>query len=95
MTVIDIPQAPGPIEPSLRIVSTRVYRGPNVWSYDPAIHLVVDLGVLEYYPTHAIPGFADRLVELFPGLQHHSCSRGKEGGFVERLVEGGVAHPRG
>ena len=88
MTVIDIPQAPGPIEPSLRIVSTRVYRGPNVWSYDPAIHLVVDLGVLEYYPTHAIPGFADRLVELFPGLQHHSCSRGKEGGFVERLHEG-------
>ena len=88
MTVVEIPQAPGPAEPSLRILSTRVYRGPNVWSYEPAIHLVVDLGILEFYPTHALPGFADRLVELFPGLQRHSCSRGREGGFVERLHEG-------
>ncbi|CAM2822163.1 MULTISPECIES: cyanophycin synthetase [Dermacoccus] len=88
MTVVEIPQAPGPIEPSLRIRSTRVYRGPNVWSYEPAIHLVLDLGVLEYYPTHALPGFTEALVELFPGLQRHSCSRGREGGFIERLHEG-------
>ena len=25
-------------------METRVYRGPNIWSYDKAIHLVVDLG---------------------------------------------------
>ena len=37
----------GPLAPDLRILEERVYRGGNVWSYDPAIHLVMDLGVLE------------------------------------------------
>ena len=78
----------GPLAPDLTITSSRVYRGPNFWSYEPAIHLVVDLGVLEGYPTDTIPGFADRLVELLPGLRRHHCSRGQAGGFVERLHEG-------
>lgn len=30
--------------PDLRVLSTRIYRGPNLWSYEPATHLVVDLG---------------------------------------------------
>ena len=49
---------------------------------------MVDLGVLEDFPTNLIPGFADALVERLPGLQNHSCSRGRRGGFVERLHEG-------
>ena len=28
------------------------------------------------------------LLELLPGLRNHSCSRGRKGGFVERLDEG-------
>jgi cyanophycin synthetase len=79
--------APTP-QPDLRILSSRVYRGPNVWHYEPAIQLVVDLGVLEEFPTNLLPGFADRLVERLPGLASHSCSRGRRGGFVERLHEG-------
>ena len=75
-------------KPDLRIISSRVYRGPNVWHYEPAIQLVVDLGVLEDFPTNKLPGFADALVERLPGLQNHSCSRGRRGGFVERLHEG-------
>ena len=74
--------------PDLAIVETRVYRGANVWSYEPAIHLVVDLGSLEEYPTDRLPGFADRLLTMLPGLREHSCSRGRRGGFVERLREG-------
>ncbi|MFP5336052.1 MAG: cyanophycin synthetase, partial [Actinomycetes bacterium] len=74
--------------PELTIRSTRVYRGPNVWSYDPAVHLVVDLGVLEDYPTDRLDGFTDALLEVVPGLARHSCSRGRSGGFVERLREG-------
>ena len=73
--------------PDLTIVETRVYRGANVWSYDKAIHLVVDLGVLEDFPTNTIPGFTDHLLELLPGLREHSCSRGRRGGFVERLQD--------
>ncbi|MCW2712416.1 MAG: cphA 1, partial [Marmoricola sp.] len=72
----------------LAIIETRVYRGANVWSYDKAIHLVVDLGVLEDYPTNTIPGFTDHLLDALPGLREHSCSRGRRGGFVERLHEG-------
>src|SRR4051812_3150583 len=75
-------------EPDLRIEEMRVYRGPNIWSYEKAIHLVVDLGSLEEFPTNTIPGFTDHLLEMLPGLREHSCSRGRRGGFAERLHEG-------
>jgi cyanophycin synthetase len=72
----------------LRIVETRVYRGPNYWSYDPAIKLIVDLGVLEAFPSNTIPGFVDGLLELMPAVGQHSCSTGRPGGFESRLREG-------
>ena len=74
--------------PDLTILETRVYRGANVWSYEKAIHLVVDLGSLEKYPTNTLPGFTDNILQMLPGLREHSCSRGRRGGFVERLNEG-------
>ena len=80
--------------PDLTIVETRVYRGANVWSYDKAIHLVVDLGSLEEFPTNTLPGFTEHLLEMLPGLREHSCSRGRRGGFVERLNEGTWLGPR-
>ena len=39
---VEIPTPTGPARPDLCILETRVYRGPNVWSYNQAIHLVVD-----------------------------------------------------
>ncbi|MCW2735482.1 acetate--CoA ligase family protein, partial [Nocardioides sp.] len=74
--------------PDLEIVETRVYRGANVWSYEKSIHLVVDLGSLEQFPSNTIPGFTDDIVSMLPGLREHSCSRGRRGGFLERLNEG-------
>lgn len=82
------PTPSGPIAPDLRIVEERVYRGGNVWSYQPSIHMVMDLGVLEDYPSNTIPGFVDGLLQLLPGVANHSCSRGHQGGFGERLAEG-------
>ena len=79
----------------LRIVETRVYRGPNYWNYDPAIKLVVDLGVLEHFPTNTIPGFTEALLELLPGVGEHTCGTGKPGGFAGRLREGTWVGPRG
>ncbi|GAB3622071.1 cyanophycin synthetase [Mariniluteicoccus endophyticus] len=76
------------IRPDLTIISRRVLRGPNVWHYKKVIQLVVDLGVLEQYPTNLVPGLTDQLLELVPGLMNHTCSRGHRGGFVERLHEG-------
>ena len=77
-----------PAKPDLQIVQTQVFRGPNYFSYDPAIRLVVDLGSLEHWPSNTIPGFNDTLLELLPGVGEHSCSRGHAGGFRERLEEG-------
>ncbi|MEJ7628260.1 MAG: cyanophycin synthetase [Nocardioidaceae bacterium] len=74
--------------PELAIIETRLYRGANIWSYEKAVHLVVDLGCLEEWPTDRLPTFTERLLDLLPGLRNHSCSRGRKGGFVERLVEG-------
>jgi cyanophycin synthetase len=74
--------------PELEVVSVCVYRGPNYWSYEPAINMLVDLGSLEQWPTNRIPGFAERLVELIPELGTHPCSRRRPGGFLERLAEG-------
>ena len=84
----DRPAPPGPARPDLTIIETRVYRGPNVWSYNPAIHLVVDLGSLEDYPTNTLPGFTDTLLKWLPGLRQHSCSRGHRGGLADRMEEG-------
>jgi cyanophycin synthetase len=73
---------------TLRVLETRVYRGPNYWSYDPAIKLVVDLGELEDYPTNTLRGFVDGLLDMMPDVGRHSCSTGKAGGFELRLREG-------
>ena len=77
-----------PAKPDLQIVQTQVFRGPNYFSYDPAIRLVVDLGALEHWPSNTIAGFNETLLELLPGVGEHSCSRGHAGGFRERLEEG-------
>ena len=78
---------PGP-EPSLRILETRVLRGPNYWAREPVIRMLVDLGQLEQFPSNTIPGFTDALVGLLPTLDEHACSLGRRGGFVTRLRDG-------
>ena len=60
---------PGNGEPDITIRESRVYRGPNFWSYEQAVHLVVDIGRLEQRPTDTLPGFTESLVDLLPGLQ--------------------------
>jgi cyanophycin synthetase len=75
-------------EPTLRILETRVLRGPNYWAREPVIRMLVDLGVLEEFPSNKIPNFTDTLIELIPTLEDHACSLGRRGGFVSRLREG-------
>ena len=81
------PDATGP-RPELRILETRVLRGPNYWAREPVIRMVVDLGVLEDYPSNVVPGFTDRLIALMPSLEEHACSLGRRGGFITRLRDG-------
>jgi cyanophycin synthetase len=77
-----------PAKPELRILETQVLRGPNYWSYEPAIRLLVDLGSLEHWPSNTLPQFNDALIDLLPGLRDHGCSLHRPGGFIERLRDG-------
>src|SRR5881392_1766290 len=61
-----------PARADLRILESRVFRGPNFWSYEPCIRLLVDLGSLEEWPSNTIPGFNGRLLKLLPGVGEHS-----------------------
>jgi cyanophycin synthetase len=71
----------------MKILETRVYRGPNLYARWPMIRLLVDLGELEGYPTRKLPGFAGRLLAEIPTLAEHTCSYGEPGGFVRRMKE--------
>ena len=75
-------------EPTLRILETRILRGPNYWAREPVVRMLVDLGVLESFPSNTIPNFTDTLVALMPTLEDHACSLGRRGGFVTRLRDG-------
>src|SRR4051794_25425941 len=65
-----------------------VYRGPHYYSHTPMIRIQLDLGRMEEWPTNLIPGFADALLDLLPGVGRHGCSLRVRGGFEKRLREG-------
>ncbi|HSL67113.1 MAG TPA: cyanophycin synthetase, partial [Actinomycetota bacterium] len=77
-----------PAQPDLKILQSQVFRGPNYYSYDPSIRLLVDLGSLEHWPSNTVRGFNVALLEMLPGLKDHTCSVGRRGGFLERLEDG-------
>src|SRR5438105_2968455 len=77
-----------PAKAELAILEIQVLRGPNYWSYEPAIRLLVDLGSLEHWPSNTLPQFTDALIDLLPGLRDHGCSLHRPGGFIERLRDG-------
>jgi len=72
----------------MKIISTNVFVGPNIWASFPVIRHVIDLGILEDWPSAKIgQDFVDKLVEALPGLHEHGCSYREAGGFVRRLRE--------
>ncbi len=71
----------------MRVLETRVYRGPSPYGYRPLIRLTMDLEELEQHPSGELPEFNERLVALIPTLQEHGCSYGEPGGFIRRLHE--------
>ncbi len=63
-------------------------RGPNIWTYRPALEAWVDIGALEDSPSNTIPGFYERLLAWLPSLIEHHCGVGERGGFMQRVREG-------
>ena len=72
----------------MKIISTNVYVGPNAYAHFPVIRHVIDLGVLEEWPTGRLgESFVEPLLDALPGLHEHGCSYREPGGFVRRLRE--------
>jgi cyanophycin synthetase len=72
----------------MKILSTNVYVGPNQYARFPVIRHVLDLGILEEWPTMKLgQDYVDALLARLPGLHEHGCSYGVAGGFVRRMTE--------
>ena len=72
----------------MKIESTNVFVGPNLFARFPVIRHVLDLGELEKWPTGRLgEKFITPLLEHLPGLHEHGCSYREPGGFVRRLRE--------
>jgi cyanophycin synthetase len=72
----------------MKVLSTNVYVGPSLYAHFPVIRQIIDLGILEDWPTMKLgQGYVDALVEALPGLAEHGCSYGEPGGFIRRMTE--------
>ncbi|MGB9792744.1 MAG: cyanophycin synthetase family protein, partial [Thermacetogeniaceae bacterium] len=72
----------------MKIIEMRLFEGRNVWSHSPVLQARLLLSPKEQLTTREIPGFAERLRSMLPGLAEHTCGLGYPGGFCERLEEG-------
>ncbi len=72
----------------MKILKTNLYLGPNQFAKFKVIRHVLDIGVLENWPSVKLGNkFINGLLEALPGLQEHGCSYREPGGFVRRLKE--------
>ncbi|ODA41579.1 cyanophycin synthetase [Desulfosporosinus sp. BG] len=72
----------------MEIREIQAIEGANVYSHRPIIRAIVDLQEWTERFSNELGDFSLRLVEHLPTLADHYCSRGKLGGFLERLQEG-------
>ncbi|HEX8709299.1 MAG TPA: cyanophycin synthetase [Pyrinomonadaceae bacterium] len=72
----------------MRVDKIRTLAGPNIYNHKPVLVMRLDLGQLAETESSQVPGFNERLLALLPGLQEHHCSKGRPGGFIERLADG-------
>jgi cyanophycin synthetase len=73
---------------TMRVITTKVFRGPHLYSQYPMVQIQFDLGSLEHWPTDELGDFPDKLCSILPGIQTHGCSYGEPGGFIRRMHEG-------
>jgi cyanophycin synthetase len=72
----------------MEIRQIQAIEGANVYSSRPVIRAIVDLQEWTERFSNELGDFSLRLIENLPTLADHYCSRGKLGGFLERLQEG-------
>jgi cyanophycin synthetase len=72
----------------MKIQDIRPIPGPNIYSHRPALIMKLQLESLAGRESREFLHFNNALLDLLPGLKTHHCSKGKAGGFVQRLEEG-------
>ena len=74
----------------LKIVSIDTIEGKNKWhhSKDKLIHMVLDLGEWEEFPSDKIPNFYKNIKKYLPSMNDHRCSENRKGGFFFRVKKG-------
>ncbi len=72
----------------MRIIDIVFLEGRNIYSHRPVIRIRLDPGRWRDFRTSQNPQLVEKLLRLMPGLADHHCSRGRPGGFLERLAEG-------
>lgn len=72
----------------MKILSSNVYVGPNVYANFPVIRFQIDIGALEEWPSARLgDDFISGLIMALPSLQSHGCSYGEDGGLIRRMKE--------
>jgi cyanophycin synthetase len=72
----------------VRLEYLRHLGGPNIFTTKPVTLARLELEELTCQETTDHPGFADRLVDLLPGLREHHCAAGRPGGFTDAMNRG-------
>ena len=72
----------------MRLEHVRHLGGPNIFSTKPVSLTRIELDELTCKETTDFAGFAERLLEVLPGLREHHCAAGRPGGFVDAIASG-------
>ena len=70
----------------MKILSTNVYVGPNIWAHFRVIRHIIDLGELEAWPTSRLgDAFIGPLLEVLPDYQDRGIGRELMRRILDRL----------
>ena len=72
----------------MKIVNISAMPGRNIYCHRPVIKIDIDLEDEALISSDMVPNIYNNIVSLLPGLKKHRCSKGYEGGFLERIKEG-------
>jgi cyanophycin synthetase len=73
---------------NMKILQVNAIEGPNYFHHKPVIRGIVFIPEEKRKSTNLMGDFNKRLLKTFPSLAEHKCSRGRRGGFIERITEG-------
>lgn len=72
----------------MKIISSKVFQGRNIYSHKKCIRLDLDLEGYCEIPSKEIKSFNSTLIRMLPELEKHRCGIDEDRGFIKRLTEG-------